>query len=70
MRRDSAPALTRLNPAEQRALSSFLAGRLPAGRLHEELLRARSMTLEGEAPMAPPLAAEPAGIHAPALHAA
>jgi hypothetical protein len=31
----------RLSLAEQRVLSSFLAGRLPAGQVHMELQRAR-----------------------------
>jgi hypothetical protein len=35
-----------LSPAGRRAIEAFLAGRLPAGRLHEELVRAAS----GEAP--------------------
>jgi hypothetical protein len=29
-----------LSPAGRRAIDAFLAGRLPAGRLHEELVRA------------------------------
>jgi hypothetical protein len=40
---------TRLTPAGQRVLASFLAGRLPAGQLHAELLRT-----EGHAPAPPP----------------
>jgi hypothetical protein len=32
----------RLSPAEQRVLSSFLSGRLPAGQVHAELERART----------------------------
>jgi hypothetical protein len=31
----------RLTAAEQRVLSSFIAGRLPAGQVHAELERAR-----------------------------
>ena len=31
----------RLSQGEQRALASFLSGRLPAGRLNDELCRAR-----------------------------
>jgi hypothetical protein len=38
-----------LSPAGQRALAAFLAGRLPAGQLHAELLRT-----EGRAPAPPP----------------
>jgi hypothetical protein len=57
MRKVSTPRnrIRRLSPGEQRALASFLAGRLPAGQLHGELCRAR------EAAMAEP---------APAMHAA
>jgi hypothetical protein len=60
----------RLSQGEQRALASFLAGRLPAGQLHGELSRAREAALAapdlhadaavGTAPPAP----------APALYAA
>jgi hypothetical protein len=32
----------RLSLAEQRVLTSFLAGRLPAGQVHAELQRART----------------------------
>jgi hypothetical protein len=49
----------RLSQAEQRALASFLAGRLPAGQLHTELCRAREAAL-----------AAAAGREAPALRAA
>jgi hypothetical protein len=42
MARRPAPAVVhRLSLAEQRVLSSFLAGRLPAGKVHAELERAR-----------------------------
>ena len=55
----------RLSQGEQRALSSFLAGRLPAGQLNEELCRAREAALaQAEAHQAP------AGVGPPALHAA
>jgi hypothetical protein len=40
----------RLSLGEQRVLSSFLSGRLPAGQVHDELQRAR---------MAPEPAIEP-----------
>jgi hypothetical protein len=54
-----------LSNGEQRALSSFLAGRLPAGQLHDELCRAREAALaQAEAQQAP------AAVGAPALHAA
>ena len=43
MGRKPAPTLVhRLSLAEQRVLSSFLSGRLPAGQVHEELQRART----------------------------
>jgi hypothetical protein len=35
----------KLTQGEQRALASFLAGRLPAGQLHSELCRAREAAL-------------------------
>jgi len=39
----SAPAVVqRLSLAEQRVLTSFLAGRLPAGQVHAELQRAQT----------------------------
>jgi hypothetical protein len=54
-----------LSKGEQRALSSFLAGRLPAGQLNEELCRAREAALaQAEAHQAP------AAVGAVALHAA
>jgi hypothetical protein len=43
MGRMSAPTVVhRLSLAEQRVLTSFLAGRLPAGQVHAELQRART----------------------------
>jgi hypothetical protein len=55
----------RLTRGEQRALASFLAGRLPAGQLNDELCRAREAALaEAEAQQAS------AGVGAAALHAA
>jgi len=44
---------SRLSQGEQRALASFLAGRLPAGQLHAELCRAREAALVGAAPGPP-----------------
>jgi hypothetical protein len=42
MGRKPAPALVhRLTLAEQRVLTSFLSGRMPAGQVHTELERAR-----------------------------
>jgi hypothetical protein len=64
MGKASTPA-RRLSQGEQRALASFLAGRLPAGQLDAELCRAREAALaQAEARQAP------AGLGAPALHAA
>jgi hypothetical protein len=55
MGRNPAPiVIHRLSAAEQRVLSSFIAGRLPAGQVHAELERAR---------MAPP----PAPVALPAV---
>jgi hypothetical protein len=43
MGRKPAPTVVhRLSLAEQRVLTSFLAGRLPAGQVHDELQRART----------------------------
>ena len=57
------PAAAGLSPAGQRALAAFLAGRLPAGQLHAELLRT-----EGHAPAPPPpLHADTASIRVPPL---
>ncbi|MGH2801020.1 MAG: hypothetical protein ACRDM0_25780 [Thermoleophilaceae bacterium] len=65
----------RLTQGEQRALASFLAGRLPAGQLHAELSRAREAALaaavsqtSAEASLSVPDAA--AAVPAPALRAA
>jgi hypothetical protein len=55
-----------LSRGEQRALSSFLAGRLPAGQLHGELRRAREEAIAKAVAQAPPSGAS----LAPALHAA
>jgi hypothetical protein len=56
MGRTSAPVVIhRLSPAEQRVLSSFIAGRLPAGQVHAELERAR--TAPPSAPAAAPAVA-------------
>jgi hypothetical protein len=49
----------RLNAAELRVLSSFLAGRLPAGQVHEQLERARAAQAPApsiEPPVAPAVA--------------
>jgi hypothetical protein len=63
--RNASTTARRLSHGEQRALSSFLAGRLPAGQLHDELCRAREAALaQAEARQAPAVAG------APALHAA
>ena len=58
-----------LTQGEQRALASFIAGRLPAGQLHDALARAREAALAAAAAREAP--AEPAlPLPAPALHAA
>jgi hypothetical protein len=46
----------RLTHGEERALAAFYAGRLPAGRLYEELALAREAAL-AELQAAPPAAA-------------
>jgi hypothetical protein len=50
-----------LSPEGQRALAAFLAGRLPAGQLHAELLRTEG---HGPAP-SPPLPADTATLPVP-----
>jgi hypothetical protein len=59
----------RLTQGEQRALAAFLAGRLPAGQLHEELGRARDAALAALAAREAPAEA-PSPVAAPALRAA
>jgi hypothetical protein len=61
-----------LTQGEQRALASFIAGRLPAGQLHGELCRAREQALAKAAaqPSAAAAAAAPAAVPAPAFNAA
>jgi hypothetical protein len=50
----------RLSVAEQRVLTSFLAGRLPAGQVDAELARARALVAEAAAdPPAPAPARQP-----------
>jgi hypothetical protein len=53
------PVTHRLTQGEQRALASFLAGRLPAGQLHDELCRAREAALEQAERPAPVAVAAP-----------
>jgi hypothetical protein len=55
----SKASVGRLSQGEQRALASFLAGRMPAGQLHAELCRAREAALAAEAARQVP-AASPA----------
>ena len=64
MRKASTPA-RRLSYGEQRALASFIAGRLPAGQLNDELCRAREAALAHAEARQPP-----AAMGAPALTAA
>jgi hypothetical protein len=61
-----------LTQGEQRALASFIAGRLPAGQLHGELCRAREQALARAAaqPSAATAATAPAAVPAPAFNAA
>jgi hypothetical protein len=65
----------RLTLGEQRALASFIAGRLPAGQLHDALARAREAALadtpehQASAVGAPPMPESPAPA-VPALHPA
>jgi hypothetical protein len=65
----------RLTQGEQRALASFIAGRLPAGQLHDALARAREAAMataaahEPPAEGAPPVPETPVPA-VPALHAA
>jgi hypothetical protein len=60
----------RLSAGEQRVLTSFLAGRLPAGQVHAELARARAQLLEAAAELpAPAAAAAPAPQPVPAVAA-
>ena len=54
-----------LTQGEQRALASFIAGRLPAGQLHGELCRAREQALAKAA--AQPVVVESARRQAPAV---
>jgi hypothetical protein len=68
-------ATSRLTRGEQRALASFLAGRLPAGQLHGELCRAREAALAqaggtAAAAAVPALPPAPAPVAAPALQPA
>jgi hypothetical protein len=64
-----------LTQGEQRALASFIAGRLPAGQLHGELCRAREEALARAAAQPGATApvterSAPAGAPAPAFNAA
>ncbi len=70
-------SLGRLTQGEQRALASFIAGRLPAGQLHDALARAREAALRAAAAretspqVALPVAETPVpAVPAPALRAA
>jgi hypothetical protein len=57
MGRTPAPVVIhRLSAAEQRVLTSFLSGRLPAGQVHAELARARDAASAASAPATPPVA--------------
>jgi hypothetical protein len=54
-----------LTQGEQRALASFIAGRLPAGQLHAELCRTREQAI-ARATAQVSAAAQPEGRPAPA----
>ena len=63
-----------LTQGEQRALASFIAGRLPAGQLHGELCRAREQAIARataqQTPTEPVERTVPAAAPAPAFNAA
>jgi len=61
-----------LTQGEQRALASFIAGRLPAGQLHGELCRAREQALARAAAHQRAVQPEerPAAVPVPAFNAA
>jgi len=69
---NTATPASSLTQGEQRALASFIAGRLPAGQLHGKLCRAREQALAKA--VAQPTAGNPpaaqATMPAPALNAA
>ena len=70
MGRNSAPPVVhRLSLAEQRVLSSFLAGRLPAGQVHAELQRARATAAPATDPPVPVPAQAPVAAPVPAVAA-
>jgi hypothetical protein len=55
MGRKPAPTVVQsLSLAEQRVLTSFMAGRLPAGQVHAELQRAKTAPEPAIAPQAAP----------------
>jgi hypothetical protein len=60
MDREHDLASRQLTVPEQRALASFLAGRLPAGQLEAELARARGATSPAAVAIARPVAPLPA----------
>lgn len=64
------PVAASLTPAGRRALSAFLEGRLPAGRLHEELLRAAMPEQPFPAPLPDGTASIPVPPPVPAVAAA
>jgi hypothetical protein len=68
MAKAATPALS-LTQGEQRALASFIAGRLPAGQLHGELCRAREQAIAQAAARAAEPERSPAVI-TPAFNAA
>lgn len=63
------PVVHRLSLAEQRVLSSFLAGRLPAGQVHVELQRARATVAPATDPPFPAPVQAPVAAPVPAVAA-
>ena len=63
MGRTPACVADRLSPAEQRVLACFLAGRLPAGQVHEELARARGARARADLARAGPAPGQPDQAH-------
>jgi hypothetical protein len=59
-------SIHRLNAAEERVLASFRAGRLPAGQVQAELIRARTAQTPA---VAPAVTAAPAAQPVPAVAA-
>jgi hypothetical protein len=62
-RKPTPTVVHKLSLAEQRVLTSFLAGRLPAGQVHAELQRARTAPAPALEPQpAPALEPQPVAV--------